>query len=97
MIKNVGAGVSVMLQFKAPWATSQPDDLYKFSINETQHQALECLANQHPGRGVLCFSAVQQVEQSKPARTASCSRHLASSGFLIASLFIAVAFHPSDW
>ena len=48
MIKNVGAGVSVMLQFKAPWATSQPDDLYKFSINETQHQALECLANQHP-------------------------------------------------
>ena len=48
MIKNVGSGVSVMLQFKAPWASSQPDHLYKFSINEKQHEALESMANQYP-------------------------------------------------
>lgn len=33
-----------MLQFKAPWATSVVDSLYKFGINERQHEALEQLA-----------------------------------------------------
>ena len=48
MIQNVGPGVSLMLQFKAPWPTSVVDDLYKFSINEQQHFALEQLAATHP-------------------------------------------------
>ncbi len=48
LIRNVGPGFSLMLQFKAPWPTSRVDDLYKFSINERQHQALEQLAGQRP-------------------------------------------------
>ena len=47
-IRNAGPGVSVMLQFKAPWATSFVDDLYKFSVNEQQHEALEDLAGKNP-------------------------------------------------
>ena len=30
-----------MLQFKAPWPSSQVDSLYKFSINTDQHRTLE--------------------------------------------------------
>ena len=41
-IKNA-PGVALMLQFKSPWATSNVDWLYKFSINKTQHKALERL------------------------------------------------------
>ncbi|MYD64726.1 MAG: hypothetical protein F4X26_01810 [Chloroflexi bacterium] len=37
-----------MLQFKAPWPTSTVDYLYKFSINERQHDALFQLAEDHP-------------------------------------------------
>ena len=48
LIGNVGPGFSLMLQFKAPWPTSVVDDLYKFSINERQHEALEQLAGQYP-------------------------------------------------
>ena len=48
LIHNVGLGFSLMLQFKAPWPSSIVDDLYKFSINERQHEALEQLALQHP-------------------------------------------------
>ena len=47
-IRNAGPGVSIMLQFKAPWATSLEDRLYKFSINEQQHEALEALAGKNP-------------------------------------------------
>ena len=48
LIHNVGPGFSLMLQFKAPWPTSVVDSLYKFSINERQHKALEQLATQYP-------------------------------------------------
>ena len=48
LIRNVGPGFALMLQFKAPWPTSVVDDLYKFSINERQHEALEQLSGQHP-------------------------------------------------
>ena len=48
LIRNVGLGFALMLQFKAPWPTSHVDDLYKFSINERQHQALEQLSSQYP-------------------------------------------------
>ena len=48
LIRNVGPGFSLMLQFKAPWPTSLVDSLYKFSINERQHEALEQLASQYP-------------------------------------------------
>ena len=41
-IKNA-PGVALMLQFKSPWATSNVDWLYKFSINKTQHKAMEKL------------------------------------------------------
>ena len=41
---NPPGGVSIMLQFKAPWATSLEDSLYKFSVNEQQHEAMEDLA-----------------------------------------------------
>ena len=47
-IRNFGSGFFSMFQFKAPWATSIVDDLYKFSINERQHQALEKLASRYP-------------------------------------------------
>ena len=43
-IRNAGPGVAIMLQFKAPWVTSVVDSLYKFSVNEQQHEALENLA-----------------------------------------------------
>ena len=48
LIRNVGPGSSLMLQFKAPWPSSDVDDLYKFSINERQHEALEQLADDYP-------------------------------------------------
>ena len=48
LIRNVGPGSSLMLQFKAPWPSSDVDNLYKFSINERQHEALEQLADQYP-------------------------------------------------
>ena len=48
LIRNVGTGSSLMLQFKAPWPSSYVDDLYKFSINERQHEALEQLADDYP-------------------------------------------------
>ena len=48
LIRNVGPGLSLMLQFKAPWPSSLVDSLYKFSINERQHEALEQLAVQYP-------------------------------------------------
>ena len=48
LIHNVGHGFALMLQFKAPWRTSVADDLYKFSVNERQHEALEQLAIDHP-------------------------------------------------
>lgn len=48
LIRNVGPGDVFMLQFKAPWRSSLEDDLYKFSINEEQHFALEQVANNHP-------------------------------------------------
>ena len=46
-IHNVNS-FSLMLQFKAPWETSRPNDLYKFSINERQHYALEQTASAFP-------------------------------------------------
>ena len=48
LIRNVGPGSSLMLQFKAPWPNSDVDDLYKFSINERQHETLEQLADLYP-------------------------------------------------
>ena len=48
LIKNVGPGNSLMLQFKAPWSSSRVDNLYKFSINERQHEALEQLSGRYP-------------------------------------------------
>ena len=44
-----------MLQFKAPWPSSIVDDLYKFSINERQHEALEQLADEYPGAVYYVF------------------------------------------
>ena len=48
LIRNVGPGFALMLQFKAPWPTSLVDDLYKFSINQRQHETLEQLSGQYP-------------------------------------------------
>ena len=48
LIRNVGPGFSLMLQFKSPWPTSRIDCLYKFSVNERQHEALEQLATRYP-------------------------------------------------
>lgn len=48
LIHNAGPGNSLMLQFKAPWRTSRLDYLYKFTINEKQHEALERLADWRP-------------------------------------------------
>ena len=56
-------GHSLMLQFKSPQATSTYDHQYKFSINRRQNEALERLVAGNPKMGLLCFSAVQQVDQ----------------------------------
>ena len=45
---KVGDGTLFMLQFKAPWSNSRVDDLYRFYVNERQHEALEGLATQSP-------------------------------------------------
>ena len=46
--------------FKAPWPTSLVDDLYKFSINERQHEALEQVASQHPEAGYYVLPLYSQ-------------------------------------
>ena len=60
LIRNVGDGFSLMLQFKAPWPTSVVDNLYKFSINERQHGALEQLASQYPRAVYYVFPLYSQ-------------------------------------
>ena len=45
---KLGGGALFMLQFKAPWANSRVDDLYRFYVNERQHKALEHLAVNNP-------------------------------------------------
>ena len=37
--------LALMLQFKSPWPTYYGNDLYKFSINKKQHEALERLGS----------------------------------------------------
>ena len=48
LIANTGPGLALMLQFKSPWATTRGNDLYKFTINEQQHAALEKIASKYP-------------------------------------------------
>ena len=60
LIRNVGAGYALMLQFKAPWPSSLVDNLYKFSINERQHEALEQLAGQYPQAVYYVFPLYSQ-------------------------------------
>jgi len=58
-----------MLQFKAPWVTSVPDDLYKFSVNEEQHEALENLAGNNPNAVYYVFplfSTWRKADQHSP-------------------------------
>ncbi len=55
LIRNVGSGFLLMLQFKAPWRSSNVDSLYKFNINERQHEALEQLANDYPAHVFYVF------------------------------------------
>ena len=68
-IRNAGPGVSVMLQFKAPWATSLVDSLYKFSVNEQQHEALEDLSGKNPNAVYYVFplfSTWSKADQHAP-------------------------------
>ena len=68
-IRNAGPGVSIILQFKAPWATSLEDSLYKFSVNEQQHEAMEDLAgnNANAVHYVLpLFSTWRKADQHAP-------------------------------
>lgn len=48
-------GHSLMLEFKSPKATSIADDLYKFSINRRQHNALELLVKGNPKAAYYVF------------------------------------------
>ena len=60
---------SLMLQFKAPWETSQEDNLYKFSINERQHAALEQTASSFPDAVYYVFpfySTWSRADQHAP-------------------------------
>ena len=54
-IKNVGSGQSVMLQFKSPQPSSLVDTLYKFSINERQHERLYRIARVCPNTVLYAF------------------------------------------
>ena len=54
-IRNVGSGQSVMLQFKSPQASSLVDSLYKFSINERQHERLDRIARACPRTVLYVF------------------------------------------
>ena len=68
-IRNAGPGVSIMLQFKAPWVTSRVDSLYKFSVNEQQHEAMEDLAGNNPNAVYYVFplfSTWSKADQRAP-------------------------------
>ena len=68
-IRNTGPGVSIMLQFKAPWATSLEDSLYKFSVNEQQHEAMEDLAGNNANAVYYVFplfSTWSKADQHAP-------------------------------
>ena len=54
MIRNA-PGVAMMLQMKSPWARSRVDYLYKFTLNQKQHAALEPLAAIHPAAVYYVF------------------------------------------
>lgn len=41
LVRNMGHGRHLMLQFKAPWSSSPADIVYKFSLNMPQHMTLE--------------------------------------------------------
>lgn len=69
LIRNVGQGVALMFQFKAPWPSSRVDDCYKFSINERQHEALDQLAGQYPAAVYYVFplyTTWQKADQHAP-------------------------------
>lgn len=71
-IRNAGPGVAIMLQFKAPWATSVVDSLYKFSVNERQHEALEDLAGRNSNAVYYVFplfSTWAKADQHAPELT----------------------------
>ena len=58
-----------MLQFKAPWATSLEDSLYKFSVNEQQHEAMEDLAGNNADAVYYVFplfSTWRKADQHAP-------------------------------
>ena len=68
-IRNAGPGVSIMLQFKAPWATSHEDSFYKFSVNEQQHAAMEDLAGNNASAVYYVFplfSTWRKADQHAP-------------------------------
>jgi len=49
LLRNMGHGRHLMLQFKAPWSSSPADIVYKFSVNMPQHVTLETgLAARYP-------------------------------------------------
>ena len=57
---KLGGGALFMLQFKAPWANSRVDDLYRFYVNERLSMAEACWAT-----GVLTSS--ESVRANWPA------------------------------
>ena len=69
MIRNVGPGFTLMLQFKSPWVTPRGnDDLYKFSVNEQQHEALEGVASDHPNAVLYVFRCTAHGLKQKTMR-----------------------------
>ena len=71
-IRKAGPGVSIMLQFKAPWATSPGNGPYRFSVNEQQHEAMEDLAGKNPDAVHYVFplfSTWEKADQYAPELT----------------------------
>ncbi len=69
-IRSAGPGVSIMLQFKAPWVTSRENSLYKFSVNEQQHEAMEDLAGKSASAVYYVFplfSTWSKADQHAPS------------------------------
>ncbi len=72
LIRNVGPGRHLMLQFKAPWATSKPNYLYKFGLEDQQYGRLRRLAQRYPSGVYYVFplySTWRKVDQDAPDLT----------------------------
>ena len=69
-----GSGIHERRQFKAPWATSLEDSLYKFSVNEQQHEAMEDLAGNNSNDVIIGHPSRRPSRWTSHRRYEYCRR-----------------------